>query len=39
MALSEKIKIPGNEKGSVTYKVGGQTAVLSFENPEIINAA
>jgi hypothetical protein len=24
----------GNEKGSVTYKVGaGETAVLSFENP------
>jgi hypothetical protein len=25
----------GDEKGSVTYKVGEETAVLSFDNPVI----
>jgi len=24
---------PGDEKGSVTYKVGNETAVLSFDSP------
>jgi hypothetical protein len=27
--------LPGDEKGSVTYKVGEETAVLSFDNPVI----
>jgi hypothetical protein len=27
--------LPGDEKGSVTYKVGEETAVLSFDNPMI----
>jgi hypothetical protein len=27
--------LPGSEQGSVTYKVGEETAVLSFENPLI----
>jgi len=35
MAHSVMWKVPGNEKGSVTYKVGYETAVLSFDNPLI----
>jgi hypothetical protein len=28
-------QLPGDEKGSVTYKVGEETAVLYFDNPMI----